>query len=102
VQNLDAENNAVLDLVAAMCGLIGPNFRAISFDLDDRRLILRFVLYQDQPADREAISWIIAEYDGLQSTPMEIYAEIFSESESGSSIPHLKRLVLSHRLGDEF
>ncbi len=69
-------NNTVLDLVAALRGVISPNMRMIVLSHDGTRWRFLFVLEHDDPTDREEIEDVPSEFEALQSGPVDCAADV--------------------------
>ena len=77
---MQKENEAVLHLVQAMLGVISPNFRAVSLQIDAYGVVqLYFVLENENKNDRDEIDDLITEFEALTGgVPVIAHIEIYS------------------------
>ena len=97
--NLAFENKVAIDLIQAMLGAISPNMRSISFECQNEKIMVYFVLEAEDETDREECSDIIFEFEALQEKVLDIGYQIdISSSIRKSGISSIKgRAVYARR-----
>ena len=78
--DLDFENKVALDIMQALLGTISANVRGISFEHDNRRVIVHYLLAEDCAEDREEADNMVTEFEALQLGPFDISCQVHVSS----------------------
>ena len=96
--SLTNENIQALRLMYAMIGAVSPNFRRTSIEIiDEKRIILWFLLEQESEADREEIAHIAFEFEALQESGVELATRVLVDQRSIEEISLPGRTVFGRR-----
>ncbi len=79
IPGVEPEDEAVLVAVQAMLGLISPNIRAVAVEVEKKRIVLRFWVWEEDEETAEDIDDMVGEmevlYD-LENPPIETIVEV--------------------------
>lgn len=80
--SLDSENQIALDLMQVLLGAISANVRGISFECENGRVLVHYLLEEDSLEDRDEAMDMLAEFEALQSKPLDVKCRVVVSSEA--------------------
>lgn len=99
--NITDEDVQVLHLVQAMIGTVTRNLRRVTLEVfDGSKIILHFLLEQDDPIDRQEIDDIAFEFEALQNQSVELETEILVDQRPIEQIFQPGRIIFGRRESD--
>lgn len=89
--SMEFENKVALDLMQTLLGAITPNVLGVSFECHEKSILVHYLIAEESEEDREEADDIIAEFEALQLSPIDISCEVtVSSGELQNGVGSLK------------
>lgn len=81
-EQLARENFQIINLLDAMKGCVTVGMRAIVLSVEDSKIEIAFVLYEDGESARDEIEEIEAQFSGYEGTRLPVHVKVVVDVDS--------------------